>query len=97
MTTPSSVSNKVKEENYKQIFALMDIRKKQFEEIYDYKWWENLIKDELYNFLCRKLAELKTLSRPTFILNRELTEEEIEKIKGLASGFITVDDYIKSL
>lgn len=87
------ISKRIRE-NWKRINALMDLRQKQFLEIYQENWYHYLIEDEMYKMLCGKLVEIKMSVVPTYVLNRKITDEEV---KQLASGCITVEDYIKEL
>ena len=83
---------KIRIDNWKKIKEVMALRQKQFEDIYQGNGWEYLIKDELYKFLCQKLTEIKLMGRPTHLLTRELSDEDI---KSLASGFVSVKDFME--
>lgn len=84
---------KIIKENWTRINELMDLRTKQFKDIYEDKWWENLIEDKLYNFLCHKLVELKQMAtKPSIEI--KLSEEDVKK---LASKTISVEEFIKTL
>lgn len=72
----------IQKENINRLYELMDIRVEQFKQIYDYKWWENLIEDEMYKFLCQKLAEVRTMGTNIRIA---VTDEEI---RDLSIGLI---------
>ena len=85
---------KIAKENWNRINKLMEVRQKEFLEVYEHDWYHYLIEDEMYKMLCQKLVEIKMSIMPTYILNRKITEDEIKK---LASGFITVDDYMKDI
>lgn len=84
----------IQKKNWKMINELMDIRAKQFQEIYEYRWWENLIEDELYKFYCQKIIEIKMSLSPTYILNKKITDEEI---KLLSTKIVSVDEFMKSV
>jgi hypothetical protein len=84
----------IKVKNWKNINKLMELRQKQFEDLYKENWWNYLIEDELYKFFCEKLVEIKLMGKPTFLLNRKLSEKEI---KNLASGFLSVEDFVKQI
>ena len=86
--------SKIRKENWKNINSLMELRQKQFEDLYQENWWNYLIEDQLYKFLCQKLVEIKLMGRPTFLVNRKLSEQDI---KNLASGFISVKDFVKDI
>jgi len=86
--------SKIRKDNWKKINSLMELRQKQFEDLYQENWWNYLIEDELYKHLCQKLAEIKLMGRPTFLVRKELSEKDI---KNLASGFISVEDFVKDI
>ena len=94
MTNLKGEISKIRKDNWKKINSLMELRQKQFEEIYQENWWNYLIEDELYKHLCRKLVEIKLMGRPTFLLNKKISEKEI---KNLTSGFISVKDFVKDI
>ena len=86
--------SKIRKENWKKINSLMELRQKQFEDLYQENWWNYLIEDELYKQLCKKLVEIKLMGRPTFLVKKELSEEDI---KNLATGFISVKDFVNDI
>ena len=86
--------SKIRKDNWKKINSLMELRQKQFEDLYQENWWNYLIEDELYKHLCQKLVEIKLIGNPTFLVRKELSEEDI---KNLATGFITVKDFVKDI
>lgn len=82
----------IRKDNWLRINKLMELRQKQFEDLYRENWWHYLIEDELYKHLCQKLVEIKMMGRPTFLVKKELSEEDI---KSLSSGCITVKEFIE--
>jgi hypothetical protein len=81
---------KVYEENWKRLNTLIELRTKQIKDATGNLWWGELIGDELYCFLISELVKLKeTRMKPTTRIN--ISEEDIKK---LASGFVTVEDYM---
>ncbi len=93
MTTKTKIRT-IQKENWKKINFLMDLRRKQFEDLYQENWWNYLIEDKLYKHLCQKLVEIKLMGRPMFLIDKKLSEEDI---KNLASGFINVANFIKNI
>jgi hypothetical protein len=86
--------SEIQEENWKRINSLMEVRQKQFEDIYKENWWNYLIEDDLYKHLCQKLVEIKLMGKPTFLIKRDLNKEDVNNV---AIGFITAEDYIKKI
>lgn len=91
---PNKQKEKIKRKLWKQVNSLLELRRKNFEDLYQENWWNYLIEDEFYKFLCQKLAEIKLMNRPTYLVKRKLTKDEI---KELASGFKTVEDFMKDI
>jgi len=81
---------KIYKESWKRINDLIDVRTKQIQDACGFTWWGYLIKDEFYVFLIGELTKLK--------MNRTQIDERFnvgeEDIKKLASGFVTVEEYM---
>lgn len=81
----------IKDQNIKRMNELLDLRTKQFQELYKEKWWEKLIKDEFYKFLIQKLVEIKQLGTQTGT-SIAVTNEDI---KELAAQIISPEEFME--
>lgn len=81
----------IKKDNWERINKLIELRTAQIKEMEQENWWKVLMEDELYNFYIRKLVEIKQIDTQPSI-KMELSGEQI---KELASGWVTVEDFMK--
>lgn len=84
----------MRKQAWKQINSLIEIRIKQFEEIYKHEWHSYLMDDEMYKFLCQKLVEIKLACMPTLLVKREMTKEEMQ---SLSMGLLTFEEFMKDI
>ena len=93
-TSKGKDGRNIRKENWDKINSLIELRIKQFEEIYKHEWYSYLMEDEMYQFLCKKLVEIKLMGMPTLLVKRELSKEDM---KMLATGLLTFEEFMKDI
>lgn len=79
-------------EQLKQLDKLMQKRIEQMQAIYNFTWYEELIKDEFWKMLCSQYAEVKTsiYSQNHGLKHKLISEAEMAK---LVTSFTQIKDF----
>lgn len=89
---------KIQQDNWKQINYLMVLRQKQFEDIYQDRWWEYLVEDVHYKFLIEKLVEIHLFGKSPYTLDKDrFSKEDIKRLQDSMRFDTKAQQFIDSL